>query len=327
LRRAFSDALLQAATEDDRVIFLTGDLGFGVFDEFIERFPRRYINVGVAEAQLVTCAAGLALEGWKPIVYSIASFMTGRAWEQIRIAVGYHELPVVVIGAGGGYTYASSGVTHHAKEDLALMSLIPGMAVLAPGDPCEITVLLGQLLQRSTPGYMRVGRFGEPKIESDTPIKVGVGRIIRKGERVCVVTTGSSVIQALEAADTLALDGIHPTICHFHTLSPFDNPTFLAATANAETVVVVEDHGIQGGLAVTVQMLISSGARRLRLIRLGPNDEPVFGNPSHEELRKRMHYDAKSIAAVCAEYYPHPSPAQTRADGYHAVVSPGPLND
>src|ERR1051325_2288870 len=130
MRRAFGDALVKAAQDDDRVIFLTGDLGFGVFDEFIARFPRRYVNVGVAEAQLVDCAAGLALEGWRPIVYSIASFMTGRAYEQIRLAVGYHRLPVVVVGAGGGYTYANAGVTHHAKEDLALMSLIANMVVV-----------------------------------------------------------------------------------------------------------------------------------------------------------------------------------------------------
>ena len=131
MRRAFGDTLLKIATEDPSVVFLTGDLGFGVFDEFIRLFPRRYINVGVAEAQLVDCAAGLALEGWKPIVYSIASFMTGRAFEQIRLAIGYHQLPVVVVGAGGGYLYADAGVTHHAKEDLALMALVPGMNVVA----------------------------------------------------------------------------------------------------------------------------------------------------------------------------------------------------
>src|SRR5207253_5232671 len=121
MRKALAESLVQLAAQEPRLMFLTGDLGFQMFDEFKERYPGRYVNVGVAEAQLVCCAAGLALEGWRPVIYSIASFATGRAFEQLRVSVAYPGLPVVVIGAGGGYTYASSGVTHHAVEDLALM--------------------------------------------------------------------------------------------------------------------------------------------------------------------------------------------------------------
>ena len=159
MRKAFAEALFQAAEKDPRVIFLTGDLGFGTFDAYQAKFGPRYVNVGVAEAQLVNAAAGLALEGWRPIIYSIASFATGRPFEQIRISVGYAGLPVVIIGAGGGYTYASSGVTHHAGEDLGLMSLIPGMTVVAPGDPNEVTQLLPQLLKLDGPSYLRVGKY------------------------------------------------------------------------------------------------------------------------------------------------------------------------
>jgi transketolase len=297
---------VELAAADDRVIFLTGDLGFGVFDTFIERFPDRYINVGVAEAQLVDCAAGLALEGWRPIVYSIASFMTGRAFEQIRVAVGYHELPVVVVGAGGGYTYSTSGVTHHAKEDLALMALIPGMAVIAPGDPNEVNELLPQLIGRSGPSYIRIGRFGEPRVESAAPIVVGRGRILRRGERVCLVTTGGTMVQALEAADRLAAAGYHPTVAHFHTLAPFDYVTFDEATERADTVIVVEDHGITGGLASVLPEHMLRRGRALRLVRLGPDDGHVIGNPTQAELQRRMRYDAASIAATAAEHWQQP---------------------
>src|ERR1035441_5700751 len=114
MRKAFAESLLRAAEADPRVIFLTADLGFGTFDAFQARFGPRYVNVGVAEAELVCAAAGLALEGWRPIIYSIASFATGRPFEQIRLDLGYARLPVVVVGAGGGYTYATSGITHHS---------------------------------------------------------------------------------------------------------------------------------------------------------------------------------------------------------------------
>lgn len=301
MRAAFRDALLKLAAEDERVIFLTGDLGFGVFDEFMKRFPTRYINVGVAEAQLVTCGAGLALEGWKPIVYSIASFMTGRAFEQIRIAVGYHELPVVVVGAGGGYTYASSGVTHHAKEDLALMALIPGMAVMAPGDPCEVEALLPQALNCAGPSYLRIGKFGERRVPSDVPIVLGRGRLLRAGSQVAIVTTGSSVVQAMDAAEALARDGVSPVVAHFHTLTPFDRETFRGALDGVQTIVVVEDHGVRGGLGSVVQAELAADGRAMRVVRLGPPDERVIGNPTQADLLKRLRYDAGSVAEACRE--------------------------
>lgn len=299
MRRAFSDTLFQLAQEDERVIFLTGDLGFGVFDQFIEAFPDRYINVGVAEAQLVTCAAGLAMEGWRPFVYSIASFMTGRAFEPIRVAIGYHKLPVVVVGAGGGYTYASSGVTHHAKEDVALMSLIPGMSVLVPGDPGEVTSLMPQLLASNEPSYIRIGRFGEPSFESDTAIKLGRGRLLCRGERIALITTGGTVIDAISAAKVLRTKGISPTICHFHTVRPFDEEIFVEAVRDIDVVVAIEDHGVQGGLGMNVQLRLAAMGRPIRYVRLGPSDEMVLGNPSRESLMRKYRYDAESIATVC----------------------------
>src|SRR5574341_684609 len=130
MRRALAEGLIHAADADPRIIFLTGDLGFQVFDAFRDRFGPRYVNVGVAEAQMVCAAAGLALGGWHPVAYSIASFATGRAFEQMRVSVNYQRLPVLLVGAGGGYFYAPAGVTHHAVEDLGLMSLLPGMTVV-----------------------------------------------------------------------------------------------------------------------------------------------------------------------------------------------------
>ena len=149
MRRAFADTLNHVAAQNPRVMLLTGDLGFEVFDEFQARFGPRYVNVGIAEAQMITAAAGLAREGWFPVAYSIAAFATARPFEQIRFSVSYPNLPVVLVGAGGGYIYAPSGVSHHAADDLALMTALPGMTVVAPGDPNEVAQLLPQLFTQS----------------------------------------------------------------------------------------------------------------------------------------------------------------------------------
>ncbi|MBV9858662.1 MAG: transketolase [Alphaproteobacteria bacterium] len=307
MRRAFSDALVQIARQDDKVIFLTGDLGFGVFDQFITEFPRRYINVGVAEAQLVDCAAGLALEGWRPIVYSIASFMTGRAYEQIRLAIGYHRLPVLVVGAGGGYTYADAGVTHHAKEDLALMALVANMTVVAPGDPNEVAELMPQLLRGDGPSYIRIGRFGEPRFESAEPIVVGRARFLSRGERIAILTTGGSVIHALRAVEQLGREGIRPTLCHFHTVRPLDQAA-LGQLDDAGAFVVVEEHGVQGGLAAAVAAWCLENRRAPRVVRLGPGDDLVLGNPKQQQLSREAGFDDNGIAAACRRLW-----SETRA--------------
>ncbi len=301
MRRAFADTLLRAADEDDRVIFLTGDLGFQVFDEFQEKFGRRYVNVGVAEAQLVDCAAGLALEGWRPIVYSIASFMTGRAFEQIRVSVCYHNLPVVVVGAGGGYTYASSGVTHHAKEDLGLMCLLPNITVVAPGSPDEVSQLLPQLLKQDGPSYIRIGRYGEPQYDSVTPVVIGKAQVIREGERVAIITTGGQVIQGLEAADQLETEGILPVVCQMHTVRPLDRDTLDRLAGKVGTFVIVEEHGTTGGMGTAINAWRAEWDGDIRIIRLGPDDGLVLGNPEQNEVQHRFNYDAHSIADACRQ--------------------------
>lgn len=305
MRRAFSDTLLRLGREDERVIFLTGDLGFQVFDQFVAEFPRRYVNVGVQEAQLVNCAAGLALEGWKPIVYSIASFMTGRAFEQIRIALGYHRLPVLVIGAGGGYTYANSGVTHHAKEDLALMSLIPGMTVTCPGGPDEISALVPALLQGDGPSYLRLGRFGEPPVPTNTPVVNGRARIVRAGQGVAFVTTGNAVIAAAAAADRLAESGMHAAVLHYHTLKPFDADALAVACEQAHTLIVVEEHGETGGLRSAVRTHLASGSHVPRVIGIGPSDDMVLGNPTLADMVAKFGLDEQSLTITARQAYEH----------------------
>jgi transketolase len=237
--------------------------------------------------------------------------MTGRAYEQIRLAIGYHRLPVVVVGAGGGYTYADAGVTHHAKEDLALMSLIAGMTVVAPGDPNEVTELLPQLLRLDRPSYIRIGRFGEPRFSAPEPIVVGRARLLRNGERVAVLTTGSSIIQALEAADALVAEGIHPLVGHFHTVRPIDTAALATIADCVDNFVVVEEHGAQGGLAAAVAAWCVENGRSPSFQRLGPDDGLVLGNPKQAQLRKEAGFDGEAIINACRRLW--------RATGERAI--------
>jgi transketolase len=302
MRRAFSDSLVKLGGENDRLIFLTGDLGFQVFDRFRELYPGRYVNVGVAEAQLVDCAAGLALAGWRPIVYSIASFMTGRAFEQIRIMVSYHQLPVIVVGAGGGYLYGSSGVTHHAKEDLALMSLLPGMTVVAPGDPFEVEQLMPQLLQHQGPSYLRIGKFGEVRYDAPAAVVLGKARHLRDGAGVAVLTTGCEAARAVEAWEILNREGLPPAVYQFHTVKPLDTETLDRLGRSCDALVVVEEHAESGGLRAAVARWKVTTNAAVRVVGLGPDDELALGNPSQEELRARYGYDAAAIVRVCRHW-------------------------
>jgi transketolase len=299
MRRAFANGLEQLADADDRVVFLTGDLGFQVFDAFVAKHGRRYVNVGIAEAQMVAAAAGLALEGFRPFVYSIASFMTARPFEQFRFCVAYPKLPVIAVGAGGGYTYGPSGVSHHAPDDLALMSLLPNMTVVAPGDPHEVSALLPQLLQLDSPSYMRIGKFGEPPLDVPAPVVLGKARLLRTGERVAILTTGNMAAHALDACRHLAAAQIHPSVYHFHTVKPLDTTTLDHLARSVEALLIVEESSPMGGLGAEVLKYIRGADSGPRVLRLGPPDAFALGSYRQETLQQRWGYDAPAIDRAC----------------------------
>jgi len=281
-------------------MLLTGDLGFQVFDEFQELYGPRYVNVGVAEAQLICISAGLALEGWSPVAYSIASFATGRAFEQIRVSVAYPGLPVVIVGAGGGYTYSPSGPTHHAPDDLSLMMSLPGMIVVAPGDPEEVTQLFPQFLKQSGPSYFRVGRYGEPKYQAEEEPVLGRARLLRDGEQVAILTTGDMAAVALDAVELLRPDGIRPIVYQIHTVKPVDTETLNRLAERVGTFIVAEEQIPLGGLSAAVNAWRATWDDPIRIVRVGPPDAFLLGNLKREVLRKRYNFDAASIATACA---------------------------
>src|SRR5262249_33705790 len=164
MRNAFASEITALAAQDERIVLLSGDIGNKLFDEFKARFPGRFLNCGVAEANMISMAAGLAMCGLRPVTYTIASFTTVRCLEQIRIDACYHHQPIVIAGVGAGLAYAANGGTHHSCEDIALLRALPGMTVVCPGDPVEVRLALRAALQEPGPVYLRLGKKGEPVV-------------------------------------------------------------------------------------------------------------------------------------------------------------------
>lgn len=295
MRRAFSNTLMKLAKEDPKVIFLTGDLGFGVFDEFMDLFPSRYVNTGVAESQLINTAAGLALDGWKPIAYSIGPFATCRPFEQIKLNVSYHDLPVLIVGAGGGFTYADAGVTHHSQEDVALMSLLPNMTIVTPGGPDELEVLMPQIIELGAPAYMRVGKFGEPNVDHTSPITLGKARKLLIGDKTAVISVGDIVSEILPAIKKYNSTYKPVTLYHIHTIKPIEKKLLNQIGEDFDNALIIEETIPQGGIYNEFCRWRAETNSPLNILRRGAPDAFIYGSPNRDELRKRIRVDAVSV--------------------------------
>ena len=298
MRNAFADEVTRLGAADARVMLLSGDIGNKLFDRFRERAPERFLNCGVAEANMLGVAAGLALSGLRPVVYTITPFTTTRCYEQIRVDVCYHRAPVIIVGTGAGLSYAELGPTHHSCEDLAIMRVLPEMTVLAPCDAVELRLALRAALSQDGPVYMRIGKKGEPVVH-ETPPAFTIGRAItvREGERVCILSTGNVMPEALEARTLLQAHGITPRVESFHTVKPLDRDRLREVFAGHELVVTVEEHGRAGGLGSSVaEWLAATGPARARLVSLGTSDEFLHEVGSQSYARRWFGLDAESIA-------------------------------
>lgn len=299
MRLTFVKALTNLAEKNPRLVLITGDLGFQIFDDFRSRFGSRYINAGVAESQMICAAAGMAFEGWRPFTYSIASFHVGRPYEQIRLAIGYPGLPVVIVGVGGGFGYSHSGITHHAQYDLALMGSIPGMTILTPGDPNEVEALLPQILEISGPCYLRIGRGGEPRVSVDSPVTLGKARLMNKGKEIAILSAGEVAGIAMSAVEILKNEQISPIIYHFHTLKPFDFTALDILASQVHTIITIEEHLPDGGLSSAVNTWRAGLEKAPKIIRLGPPDKLALGSLHTHDLRQNLKYDPESLVNVC----------------------------
>lgn len=288
MRNAFFHALMDLAEHNERINLIVGDLGFGVVEPFAERFPKRFLNTGVAEQNMTGIAAGLALCGKVVFTYSIANFPTLRCLEQIRNDLCYHNANVKIVAVGGGFAYGSLGMTHHATEDLAIMRALPRMVVVAPGDPVEAALATRAIAREPGPCYLRLGRAGEPVVHHPgVPFQIGKAITVRDGDDLTLISTGGLLQAAVQVADRLAMAGVRARVLSMHTVKPLDVEAVMAAARETRAVVTLEEHSLIGGLGGAVaETLAESGEGMVPFKRVGLQSVFASHAGSQEYLRE-----------------------------------------
>jgi transketolase len=298
MRTAFVNRLVELADADDRIWLLTGDLGFSVLEPFAERFPQRFVNAGVAEQNMIGVAAGLALCGKVPFVYSIANFPVMRCLEQLRNDVCYHRLPVKVVSVGGGMVYGSQGYTHHGVEDIAVMRPLPGMSVIAPADPVEAAWAASAAVEQAGPVYVRLGKAGDPVLHATAPaLEFGRAVTVREGDGATLAATGAALKIALEAADDLAARGVRVRVLSVPTVKPIDAEALGKAALETPLVVTIEEHGPVGGLfSAALEVIAPLRAARCVRVSLAAEPAPIAGSCAY--LSERAGLDPRAVAEL-----------------------------
>ncbi len=297
MRDAFVRALAQEAASNPHLVLITGDLGFGVLNDYMARFPRQFLNAGVAEQNMTGVAAGLAIEGFTVFTYSIGNFPTLRCLEQIRNDICYHNANVKIICVGGGMSYGPVGMSHHATEDLAILRSLPGMRVFAPCDLWEAAEVARYLASDVGPAYVRLDKSFAPCSNKDGEFfRPGHIRTVREGKDVTLAATGGILGEAFRAAETLAKASIQCRVLSVHTIAPLDREELVAAARQTGGIVTIEEHNVNGGLGGAVaETLLEAGVCPGFFIRMGLRGtfSSVVGSQAY--LRRIYSLDAQAI--------------------------------
>lgn len=289
MRDTFAQAFYDEALVNPKLFLVVADISpASKISNFKEEFPTRFIDVGVAEQTLIGISAGLALRGYKPFAYTIANFTIYRPFEQVRNDVCYQNLPVTVVGMGAGVTYSPLGATHHTLEDVAVMSAIPNMSVLAPCDPPELTDAMRATMRHNGPMYLRLGKAGEPTLTAQAePFVFGKARQIKEGQDVCILSYGPIMKMAVDVAAKLEGEqGRSTALYSVHTLKPLDQPGIAAILERYPVVVVIEEHVQRGGLGAQVKQIAWDVQARCRLNTFSLRDEFLHVYGSHDDVRR-----------------------------------------
>lgn len=296
IRKGFGKGLLEAGKRWDSVVAICADLTESTnMHFFAEAFPERFVEVGVAEQNLVTVGAGMAAMGKIPFVSSYAAFSPGRNWEQIRTTIALNDRPVKIIGSHAGVSVGPDGATHQMLEDIALMRALPNMVVIAPADSIEASKATIAMAAHKQPNYMRLAREATPVFTTEhTPFEIGKAYIFKEGIDISLIATGTMTYQALEAAKILAKDGIDAEVVHVPTIKPLDEKTILHSVHKTRHVVTTEEGQINGGLGGAIAELLGENLPT-PMLRVGMKDR--FGESGKpEELLRHFGLDADHIA-------------------------------
>jgi len=290
MRNAFADELTKLGNEDSRIVMLSGDIGNRLFDKFKDKHPSRFFNCGVAEANMMGVAAGMAMNGLRPVAYTITPFVTTRCLEQIRTDVCYHEAPVTIVAVGAGLSYSGLGPTHHACEDISFLRSIPNMVVICPGDAMEVRGALRAAMQQDRPVYIRMGKKGEPVVHKGPIADCTIGKAITisEGSDVCLLSTGNMLPEVIEAAHQLKEKGISAEVVSFHTVKPLDQERLTNAFSRFKLVATIEEHSLIGGFGSAVsEWLADTEIKHQKFLRFGTPDA-FFKKSGEQEYAREM---------------------------------------
>lgn len=305
MRNAAIKALTELAKNNKDVILLSGDLGYGVLDNFRDKFPNQYFNAGICEQNMASMASGLALEGKSVYIYSIGNFPTLRCIEQIRNDICYHDANVTIIAVGGGFAYGSLGMSHHATEDIAVMRSLPNMRVFTPADAIEAQMVVHKAAEIQKPCYIRLNKGGEPLIHSAIDAlkeyKIGDAISLLQGDDVCLMVAGAIAGEAIKASKELEKAGISAAVYSFPSVKPIDEKVIRKCAERYPYIITIEEHNIIGGFGSAVAEVVAGLRGKAGVIRVGLQDtySGLVGSQSY--LRHVYGMDSNAIVKKVKE--------------------------
>ncbi|MFH1202770.1 MAG: transketolase C-terminal domain-containing protein [Candidatus Omnitrophota bacterium] len=303
MRDAFFDALYDIAKKDKRVILVTADCGAPSLDRFRQDLSDQYFTVGIAEQNMISIAAGLALDGKIVYTYAIAPFASLRCYEQIKVDLCCMNLAVTIIGVGTGFAYDIMGPTHHATEDISIMRALPEMTIFNPSDSI-MAGGLAQITYRSKgPKYVRFDRGGLPLLYSNKKINFSNGLVnLKKGSNLCIISTGVMVYRALQIANELSKHSIDAGVVDLYRIKPLNVKLLLEILDNYENILTLEEHFVIGGIGSIMAEVLSDNEKSCRLKRLGICDRYYFEYGGRERLHELCCLDTKSVVKTIVKW-------------------------
>ena len=298
MRNTFINTILDASRKRDDIFILSGDAGLGVFDSFREEFPDRFRNMGAAEQNAISFAAGLAMTGYQVVVYNIIPFLLYRCYEQVRNDICCQGLPVILAGIGSGITYAPQGMSHYSVEDIGLVQTLPDLTAISPIDPVEAKAAANHALACRGPVYVRLPKNGEPVFHDNTPLDISRPQLIREGHGTALICHGSIADQVMAAHEILKARGTAPAVISVPTVQPLDVPALMAILVGVGQVVCIEEHFTNCGLGSILARLKAETGAGWRLTNLGIRPQSIHLVRKTAGLRAHLGISAADIVAA-----------------------------
>ena len=302
MRDAFIGKLCLHAQQNPNIIILSNDFGAPSLDRFRQDHPRQFINAGISEQNLVSTAAGLALQGKRVFIYSIASFITLRCYEQIKIDLCAMKLPVTLLGVGPGYGYGPDGPTHHATEDIAIMRALVDMQIYSPADAHAAQAFVSLALASTAPMYIRLDRGKWPLLYAPNAQFASGFTMLRQGGRICIITTGVMTHRALEVAEALSRHSIEASVIDVYRLKPIQPLPLLEVLARSSHIVTIEEHTLNGGLGSLIIELLIDARLPIPVKRCAIPDERLYAYGPRDALHRACQLDKDSLTATIVDW-------------------------